>query len=307
MKLPSFTTQFDAPGNCQAARKLMTGPIQVTSVLLLLPLLLCLTFPLAAQRIAVLAPDHTETRSEFALRLEQSLGQKVTILDDSLSETAFRAVGPPNHYNITTDESKRIGAAIGCDYFVLIGSAVIRRSSFERSEYYEAHAAIFGVSSRTGRLVFWKLPRFEESTPAKAAASLNASVDSLSAELVATFKTVTKNELDEVSPPVMEEVPEANSVAAKGFRSPVPYRRVKPEYTSEAALYDIEATVDILVDLDADGSVLRTEIVRWAAYELDRSVDQTVRQMNWRPAERNAQPMAMRFLLRYNFKKVDKH
>src|ERR1039457_6733698 len=111
MKLPSFTTLFDAPDNREAARKPIASPIRGRSSLLLplrLPLLLLLilsfAYHIAGQRIAVLAPDHTETSSEFAARLERSLGQKVRIIDDSLSETAFRAVGPQNPYNLTTDE-----------------------------------------------------------------------------------------------------------------------------------------------------------------------------------------------------------
>ena len=40
--------------------------------------------------------------------------------------------------------------------------------------------------------------------------------------------------------------------------------------------------------------------------ELDESVDKTVRAMNWRPAERNGKSLPMRFLVRYNFKKIDK-
>ena len=104
----------------------------------------------------------------------------------------------------------------------------------------------------------------------------------------------------------MEELPDDNSPAAKNFRAPIPYRRIKPEYTTDAYLYDIKATVDIMVDLGHNGSILRTEIVRWAGYGLDESVEKAVRSMKWRPAERNGKPLPMRFLLRYNFKKFGK-
>jgi hypothetical protein len=104
----------------------------------------------------------------------------------------------------------------------------------------------------------------------------------------------------------MEEPPDPASASVRNFRAPIPYRRIKPEYTVEAALYDIVATVDIVVDTDAAGKILRTEIVRWAGYGLDESVDKAVRSMNWRPAERNGRSIAMRFLLRYNFRKLEK-
>jgi hypothetical protein len=47
-------------------------------------------------------------------------------------------------------------------------------------------------------------------------------------------------------------------------------------------------------------------ITRWAGFELDESVAKAVRSMNWRPAERNGKPLPVRFLLRYNFKKIEK-
>ena len=105
---------------------------------------------------------------------------------------------------------------------------------------------------------------------------------------------------------MIETIPEAGTPAGKDFRPPVPYKRLKPEYTSLAFLYDARATVDILIDLDEKGNIMRTEITRWAGFGLDESVERAVRQMNWRPAERNGKPLPMRFLVRYNFKKIEK-
>ena len=85
----------------------------------------------------------------------------------------------------------------------------------------------------------------------------------------------------------------------------MPYRRISPKYTPEAFLFDVRATVDIEVEIDAHGKVQHTEIIRWAGYGLDESVDRTVREMNWRPADRNGRTLPMRVLLRYNFKKSE--
>jgi hypothetical protein len=49
----------------------------------------------------------------------------------------------------------------------------------------------------------------------------------------------------------------------------------------------VTATIDVLVDVEADGGITKIEIVRWAGFGLDESVAETVRKMNWRPAERN--------------------
>jgi hypothetical protein len=86
----------------------------------------------------------------------------------------------------------------------------------------------------------------------------------------------------------------------------MPYLRIKPEYTNTAFLYDVKATVDAEVSIDAGGNVKRVDIVRWAGFGLDEAVIDAVNKMNWRRGERNGKPLAMRVLLRYNFTKIEK-
>jgi hypothetical protein len=62
----------------------------------------------------------------------------------------------------------------------------------------------------------------------------------------------------------------------------------------------------MVIDLDAEGKFLRTEITRWAGYGLEDSVEKAVHAMNWRPAEKAGKIAAARFLVRYNFKKLEK-
>ncbi len=261
--------------------------------------------PAAGQTVAILTPDKALSSRAFAEKLTRRLIDNLKVLDDSLSEAAYLSVSPATPFNLTIEESKRIGAAIGCDVFVLIRSATQRRSAFGRAEYYESFASIYVVSSRSGRLVLWKLQRFEDAKPDTAAKMLDNSVAALASGIEANIRTAIKNELIEPDAQHIEEVPVENSPEAKNFRTPVPYRRIKPDYTNQAALYDVKATVDIVVDTDSTGSILRTEIVRWAGFGLDESVEKNIRSMNWRPAERNGKPLPMRFLVRYNFKKID--
>ena len=227
-------------------------------------------------------------------------------MDNSLSETAFRSAAFENSFNLSTGEAKNIGAAIGCEYFFLIKSATQRRSSFAKEEFYEAYAAVYVVSSRTGRLVFWKLQTFEALKPGEAENLLFDSTDNLAFEIRDKLKIVSKSELNEKTTEKIEEVPDAAAPEAKIFRPPLPYKRFKPEYTRLAYVYDVKATIDITVDLDETGAITRTEIVRWTGYGLDESVTETVRRMNWRPATRNGKTLPMRVLLRYNFKKIEK-
>ncbi len=259
-----------------------------------------------AQKIAVLVPEKSVQSERFVEKFRSSLSIKFNVLDESLSETAFRSNDFENTFNLSTVESKNIGAAIGCDYFLLIKAATQRRSSFQKEEFYEAFAAVHVVSSRTGRLVFWKLQTFEAAKPDRAEKLLIDSTGDLASEIYDKLKSVAEREKNENTNRKIEEIPAENSAEAKNLRPPLPYKRLKPEYTRLAYIYDVKATVDITVDLDENGAITRTEIVRWAGFGLDESVTEVVRRMNWRAAARDGKTLPMRVLLRYNFKKIEK-
>lgn len=260
----------------------------------------------AAQKVAVIAPEKTGHSGRFAAKLVDSLDAKLNVLDASLSEAAFRSSVYENPFNLSTGEAKSIGAAVGCEYFTLVKSANQRRSTFEKKDFYESFAVVYAVSARTGRLVFWKLQSLEAMKEAEAEKLLLASTDDLAAEIFEKLKAVSAAETSENPRRKIEEVPAENSPDAKNFRPPLPFKRVKPEYTRLAYVYDVTATIDILVDVGADGAIMRAEIIRWAGFGLDESVIETVRKMNWRPAERNGKTLPMRVLLRYNFKRIEK-
>lgn len=278
----------------------MSGPV------LLVILLFAFFLPLRAQKIAVIVPEKNESAQKFAGKLEAALSLKFKILDSSMSETAFRSVAVENIFNLTTEEAKTVGARVGCDYFLLLKPQEQRRTSLSRSEYYEAFTFVYAVSTRTGRLVFWKIQKFEAFKQNDATRLLLASTTELGTEITEKLKAVSSAELNERASSKFEEVPPENSVESKNFRPPLPFKRIKPPYTKLADFYRIAATVDILVDINENGVVVRTEIARWAGFGLDEVVDETVRQMKWRAAERNGKFIPMRVLLRYNFKKIDK-
>ena len=282
------------------------GKIVIFHLLFFAFSLFVLPFSAAAQSISILSPDKADTSRSIAGKLELVLGKKIRVLDSAISEAAFASTKGEDPFNMTTARSKAAGAAIGCDYFILVRSATLRRSSSAKPEYYESHAAIYAVSSRTGRLVFWRLLRFEALKAEDALKSLNNAISNLAADLENKLALTSKQELAEPALQEMETPPDDSFPTAKDFRAPVPFRRIKPEYTSEAFLYNVAATVDIVLDLDKDGKILRTEIQRWAGYGLDESVERTVRSMNWRPAMRSGKPLPLRFLVRYNFKKIEK-
>ncbi len=266
---------------------------------------LILFIPAIAQKIAVLTPEKNGQSEKFAEKLETSLSGKFKVLDSSLSAAAFLSSNPEKPFNLTREEAKIIGAAIGCEFFLLVKAENLRRYSFEKKEYFESYAAVYAVSSRTGRLVLWKLATFSANRSDEAEKLLFDTINDLTKEIADKLPAVAKVEFNETVAN-LEEIPVESSLDAKNFRAPLPYKRISPPYTALANLYKIAATVDIEIDFDESGKILRTEIVRWAGFGLDESVTETVRKMNWRPATRAGKTLPIRVLLRYNFKKLDK-
>ena len=257
-----------------------------------------------SQKIAIIS-NASLGSSGFVEAFSDEADKKLTVLDRSLSESAFNASKHADPFNMTTEESRYAASAIGCEYLVLIKSETQRRTSIETPEYYEAHASVYVVSSRTGRLIYQSIQKAESPTVGGAESKLTGSAVSAVSEVIAKIESSRKQETARETAVNIEELPAENSAASKNFRAPIPYRRIKPEYTQTAYLYGVTATVEIVVDLDASGGITRTEISRWAGYGLDESVEKAVRAMNWRPAERNGKSLPMRVLLRYNFKKTD--
>jgi len=183
---------------------------------------------------------------------------------------------------------------------VIVRSALQRRAGSGGRSYFEAYAAIYLVEARTGLLIRFELTSAEADTEPETAARLL----SKASEVAATI--VNARSEQQIIAANFPEPPPENSPEAAGLKLPNPYKRIRPEYTTTAALYGVKATVDIEVDIDSEGRIAAARIVRWAGFGLDDAVDRAVRSMNWRPAMRNGKSLPMRVLLRYNFRKVEK-
>lgn len=264
------------------------------------------SFPVFCQRLAVVEPISDDQISGFARGLSSEISKRGKVLDLGLADTAFRTVVRENYFNLTSAEAKLIGSVIGCDYFILVRSKVQRRSALDRPPYFEAYSPVYAVDSRTGQLIFWDLFSFEAPTSGKATQELRDAIPVISSAIYDAIQRAMIREKVPTKDGRFEEVPSVDSPLSKGLKTPVPYRRIKPSYTTQASLYSITATIEIEVDIDYDGSVKRTSIERWAGFGLDDSVESAVRAMNWRPAYRDGNPLPMRVLLRYNFTKLEK-
>jgi len=236
-------------------------------------------------------------------------------LDRGQSRVAARGVSYSGSLNLHLNEARDLGAAIGCDYYVLGDAQTLRRSPSTGPIYFEAYASIFLVSTRTGRLVLWERPSFRASTYEAAEKLLLAELASNDARhrYAISIRREREDERKEremaidTQTPIIEESPDDDRIAdAQGLKLPRPYRRLQPAYPESAARAEAEATVDVLVDVAATGEPTRVEVARWAGFGLDEATVDTVRQLHFFPAMRNGTAIPIRVLLRYNFRKPPK-
>ncbi|MDT5123265.1 MAG: hypothetical protein QOC96_2747 [Acidobacteriota bacterium] len=267
-------------------------------------------------RVAVLDFGETETGRRAAGKLAHALSSSddLLIVARDESRAAAHGAGYAGSLNMSLQEARDLGAAIGCDFYITGDAQTLRRSSSARPVYYEAYASIFIVSTHTGRLIIWERPSFEAASPEEAEKSLLNDLGpraALDADVMRKAQEAERNERAQLraraATPVIEDAPDDEATAAReGLRLPQPFRRLRPSYPETAARADAEATVDVQVEIDVDGEVSRAEIVRWAGFGLDEAAVTTVRQLHFRPAMRDGVPIPMRVLLRYNFRRPPK-
>ena len=239
---------------------------------------------------------------------------ELNLLDRDQARAAAKGAGYGGSLNMSLEEARILGATIGCDYYLIGDAQTLRRSPSSAPPYFESYASIFLVSSSTGRLLMWQRPSFTAATPERAAKLLLTELSSTAngrTLQVAIRRTqederVARETVIESSTPLLEAPDDEKIAEQQGLRLPRPYRRRQPVYPESAARAEAEATVDVLLDLDNQGELIRATVVRWAGFGLDEATLEAVRQLHFFPAMRNGSPIPIRVLLRYNFRKPPK-
>src|SRR6267142_1452192 len=253
----------------------------------------------------------TEIRKIFQAREPRESRREFELVDPDQSRTAALGAGFKGSLNMGVQEARDLGSAMACDFYFVGEAQTVKRSPSTGADYYESYAAVFLVSARTGRLVLWERPaiRGDSTGAAEKALLANLGSDESRQRYIVAIRRVQEDERAERvtaiarAARIIEVMSDDDNGANEEVRAPRPYRRLKPPYPETAARAEVEATVDVLVDIDARGEVGHLEIARWAGYGLDQSVIDTVKRMHFFPAMRDGVAIPMRVLLRYNFRK----
>ncbi|HEV2884071.1 MAG TPA: energy transducer TonB [Pyrinomonadaceae bacterium] len=238
--------------------------------------------------------------------------EDLSLLDRDQVRAAARGAGYEGSLNLSLIEARNLGAALGCDFFIIGDAQTLRRSPSTGGAYFESYASLLLVSARTGKLITWERPNFRATEPADAEQSLLKELtgNDIRERLAVLIQRALADERVERDitidreTPVIEQAPDDDQLAeAEGLRLPRPYRRLVPAYPETASQAEAEGIVDVLVDLDSKGDVTNVSIARWAGFGLDNSTINTVRRLHFFPAMRNGVAIPIRVLLRYNFRK----
>jgi len=187
----------------------------------------------------------------------------------------------------------------------------VERSGGAGEAHQEAYCVLFFVDARSGNLELFDFGAEKGVSKDASVAALKRAVQSRTASYADRISKsraeAIKSNSDAVqsSPDQIENIPEADSTRSAGFVPPQFLNRVKPEYTTQADLADVTATVEASAVFKASGEVGDVVITRWAGYGLDEASLRAIAQLKFKPATRDGKPINVRATVQYNFRRLD--
>src|SRR3954447_6069545 len=107
-------------------------------------------FAAAEQQVAIVAPVDSPLERSVAAELASALSVKLRIQDPDMTSAAFSASKSSDPFNMTAEESRRIGAAIGTDLMIVVNTGTRRRATLDGPDQFESFAVLYFVNCRTG-------------------------------------------------------------------------------------------------------------------------------------------------------------
>jgi TonB family protein len=264
-------------------------------------------------RVAIVGFGRQPSALEKTLAEELSKSDYVAIIESTIVDSALAGIAYDGSINMSREEARRLGSAIGCDFFIIGKSEVVTRSEVANQTHQEALVGVMIVDGRGGTLALFDLVTAKSGSQSAALSLISRSLAERASgylSLIRRYRTAresvapstpnrTKSEPDRI-----EHMPAEGSSRSIGFKPPEFLNRVRPEYTAEAERADISATVEANAVLRANGEIGDIEILRWAGFGLDEAAVRAIRQLKFKAATRNGQPVSVRALIRYNFRRI---
>ncbi len=111
----------------------------------------------APQRVALVGLKWSESSQATSL-VDRALAQTITldarvvIIDGAQLRPALAGVGYDGSTNLSNDEARRLGSAMGCDFFIIGKAETLTRSERENQSHEEILIALMIVDGRSGQL-----------------------------------------------------------------------------------------------------------------------------------------------------------
>ena len=245
---------------------------------------------------------------ELSAVLRQSVKAEFELLDGDLVRAAMRGADYSGSLNLSRDEARGLGQSLGCDFFVLGKTLSTRRVAGASGEevYFETLAGLFFVEARTGKLTLFSFESAKSVNEQQSKERLKEIVKNAwprYAEAMLAARRLNAAAIENLQPlpPAVEVM--TDDLAATGVEQPFFFQRLKPDYTEQADLAVVTATVELEAVFGEDGRVGEVEVVKWAGFGLDESAVATVKKLRFKPAERSGKKLTLRGLVRYNFRR----
>src|SRR5207253_11286209 len=126
-------------------------------------------------------PTASKKPGEVALAEALSRDGRVALIDASIVQSALVGIGYDGSINMSKDEARKLGAAIGCDFFLVGKAEALTRSEHENESHEEAYTGVMIVDGRTGALTVFDYISNKASTRESARQPLMKTLDARAA------------------------------------------------------------------------------------------------------------------------------
>lgn len=262
--------------------------------------------PVDVDRVAVLDLGEPRVRVavESALR-ESGFGTH----DDALVDAAARGAGYAGSTNLTLDDARRLAQSIGAPTLVIGVASVVEASEAPGRRSGDAFVGLFVVDGASGRLLRYAGLRAMAVDRAGALEAILVDVRTEVAEWPSMLHEAAVRRRDGADGPNWSGAAVdflAYPDGVDGSTPPRFFTKPSPAFTADADRAHAVATVDLIVQFNADGTYGPIEVVRWAGFGLDEAAVSAVRGSRFWAARSAGRPVTARALLRYNFRFRDR-